>query len=848
MLRRAGPSLRHFLLQRKSSAGHSSCSREAKMSRPVQARRLEGIDKNIWVEFVKLAATYSKVNLGQGFPDFPAPDFLREALTRALSGGNHMLHQYTRAFGHPPLVKVLAQFFEKLLGRDLDPMTNVMVTVGAYQALFCCFQALVDEGDEVIIIEPFFDCYEPMVKMAGGTPVFVPLRLNPRKDGKLMSSADWQLDPAELASKFSERTKAIVLNSPNNPLGKVFSRGELGLIAELCVKHDVLCISDEVYEWLVYDGKQHIRIASLQGMWERTVIIGSAGKTFSATGWKVGWVVGPDRLLQHLRTVHQNSVYHCATIAQEAVAQGFQRELMLYGKPESYFVQLPKELQQKRDWLVQSLDGVGMKPIIPEGTYFLVADISPFKSDVPDVPNSDEPYDSRFAKWMVKNKGLAAIPLSAFYSEAHKNNYTNFIRFCFAKEEATLKAASDILQKWKQEKTSSSNQQRGGAAGSAGKMADTESGVGKRPRGAQVEDRKVDWRRWKQERKAETKKWKEIKLLKKLDKQRMRELAEQEAQKQEEQKEDRGRPHTLSVALPGSILNNAQSPALRSYLAGQIARACAIFCVDEIVVFDEHGEDVKSVEGEFEGIGKKGKACVQLARILQYLECPQYLRKSFFPKHEDLQFAGLLNPLDSPHHMRMDEDSEYREGVVLDRPTKPGRGSFVNCGMRKEVQIDKQLNPGLRVTVRLKEPQNPEAKVRKGTVVSSQHPRAVSGLYWGYSVRLASCLSAVFSECPFKEGYDLSIGTSERGSSVDQVTLPSFRHALVVFGGLEGLEAGVDVDPNLEVTDPSVLFDFYLNTCPSQGSRTIRTEEALLISLSALRPHIEEAVKTPKDT
>ncbi|NWX54238.1 KAT1 transaminase, partial [Promerops cafer] len=432
-----------------------SHSLQAKMSRPVQARRLEGKDKNIWVEFAKLAATYSKVNLGQGFPDFPAPDFLTEAFSRALSGGNHMLHQYTCAFGHPPLVKVLAQFFGKLLGRDLDPMTNVMVTVGAFQALFCCFQALVDEGDEVILIEPFFDCYEPMVKMAGGTPVFVPLRPNPPKDGKLMSSADWQLDPAELASKFNERTKAIVLNSPNNPLGKVFSRGELGLIAELCVKHDVLCISDEVYEWLVYDGKQHIRIATLQGMWDRTLTIGSAGKTFSATGWKVGWAVGPDRLLQHLRTVHQNSVYLCATIAQEAMAQGFQRELMLYGKPESYFVQLPKELQKKRDWLVQSLDSVGMKPIIPEGTYFLVADISQFKSDVPDVPNSDEPYDSRFAKWMVKNKGLAAIPLSAFYSKAHKNNYTNFIRFCFAKEEATLKAANDILQKWKEEKNSS---------------------------------------------------------------------------------------------------------------------------------------------------------------------------------------------------------------------------------------------------------------------------------------------------------------------------------------------------------------------------------------------------------
>ncbi|NXC25342.1 KAT1 transaminase, partial [Campylorhamphus procurvoides] len=426
---------------------------QAKMSRPVQARRLEGIDKNIWVDFVKLAGTYAKVNLGQGFPDFPVPDFLLEALRQAL-GGNHMLHQYTRAFGHPPLVNVLGQLFGKLLGRELDPMSNVMVTVGAYQALFCCFQAFVDEGDEVIIIEPFFDCYMPMVKMAGGTPVFVPLRPNAPKDGSLMSSADWQLDPAELASKFSERTKAIVVNSPNNPLGKVFSQGELELIAELCVKHDILCISDEVYEWLVYDGRQHIRIASLPGMWDRTVIIGSAGKTFSATGWKVGWTVGPDRLMRHLRTVHQNSIYHCATIGQEAVAQGFQRELTLYGKPDSYFVQLPRELQRKRDMLVQSLVAVGMKPIIPEGTYFLVADISEFKSEVPDVPDSDEPYDYIFTKWMMKNKGLAAIPLSAFFSETSGKNHTNFIRFCFAKEEATLKAAIDILQKWKEEKTS----------------------------------------------------------------------------------------------------------------------------------------------------------------------------------------------------------------------------------------------------------------------------------------------------------------------------------------------------------------------------------------------------------
>nr|XP_034969795.1 putative methyltransferase C9orf114 homolog isoform X2 [Zootoca vivipara] len=288
------------------------------------------------------------------------------------------------------------------------------------------------------------------------------------------------------------------------------------------------------------------------------------------------------------------------------------------------------------------------------------------------------------------------------------------------------------------------------------------------------EDRKMDWRKWKQEKKEEVKKWKELKLLRKLDKKIMQEVAEK--QKEEAKPiEDKGRNYTVSVALPGSILSNAQSAELRTYLAGQIARACVIFCVDEIVVFDEQGEDSKTVEGEFEGIKKRGQACVQLARILQYLECPQYLRKSFFPKHQDLQFA--------------------------------------------------------------------ESKTQKGVVVSSHQPRTASGLYWGYSVRLASCLSAVFAESPYKEGYDLSIGTSERGASVDQATLPPFRHALIVFGGLQGLEASVDMDLNLEVTDPSTLFDFYLNTCPGQGSRTIRTEEAILISLSALRPRIEEAVK-----
>uniref|UniRef100_A0A3B4ZH24 28S rRNA (uridine-N(3))-methyltransferase n=1 Tax=Stegastes partitus TaxID=144197 RepID=A0A3B4ZH24_9TELE len=355
----------------------------------------------------------------------------------------------------------------------------------------------------------------------------------------------------------------------------------------------------------------------------------------------------------------------------------------------------------------------------------------------------------------------------------------------------------------------------------------------------------------KAEKKEAQKQRKEAKLIKQLEKQKQQEAAEKAKLEQSQNK--KGPAYTVSVALPGSVLDNAQSPELRTYLAGQIARACVVFSIDEIVVFDEQGEDVKSVEGDFKGVGKKGQACIQLARILQYLECPQYLRKWFFPKHPDLQYAGLLNPLDSPHHMRMDEESEYREGVVLDRPPKQGKGSLVNCGMRKEVRIDKQLQSGLRVTVQLSKTQtfflfivfndlyHIVHKLCKGIVVAPHVPRTEGGLYWGYTVRLASCLSSVFTESPYKEGYDLTIGTSERGSNMDQATLSPFKHLLVVFGGLQGLEASVDTDQNLDVSDPSVLFDLYLNTCPDQGSRTIRTEEAILISMSGLRQKMSAA-------
>ncbi|XP_056288112.1 kynurenine--oxoglutarate transaminase 1-like [Pseudoliparis swirei] len=416
------------------------------MSRQLEARRTASACKNIWVECTQLAADYKAVNLGQGFPDFSPPKFVQDAFCKAVSGG-YQMHQYTRAFGHPPLVHILAKFFGRIVGHEIDPLEGVLVTVGAYQALFCAFQALIDEGDEVIIVEPFFDCYQPMVKMAGGKPVYVPLR--PKVGGSaVLSSGDWVLSAEELASKFTPRTKAIVINTPNNPLGKVYKTEELQVIADLCIKHDVLCISDEVYEWLTYDGNKHVKIASLPGMWERTVTIGSAGKTFSATGWKVGWVIGSKQTIKHMNIIHQNCVYHCPTAAQEAVARGFEREYELFGTPESYFQQLPAMLHQKRERLASCLGSVGLQPVMPEGGYFMIADISSVKVDLNDQSSEDEPNDFRFVKWLTKEKGLATIPVSAFYSPEHRREFDKYIRFCFIKEDATLNAAQDILRKW----------------------------------------------------------------------------------------------------------------------------------------------------------------------------------------------------------------------------------------------------------------------------------------------------------------------------------------------------------------------------------------------------------------
>ena len=306
------------------------------------------------------------------------------------------------------------------------------------------------------------------------------------------------------------------------------------------------------------------------------------------------------------------------------------------------------------------------------------------------------------------------------------------------------------------------------------------------------------------------------------------------------------RPKTISIALPGSIVDNCQTRELQSYVAGQVARAAAIFQIDEVIVFNDSPPTA---------IKPRWNPNVFLARILQYLETPQYLRKALFTMQKDLKYAGILNPLDTPHHMKREDITPFREGVVVNRPAKSSR-SWVNVGLRREALIDYSIPPKTRVTVKMggcREGSSladaePKPYGTRGTPVAFTAPKAEAKLYWGYQTRLATSLSAVWEECPFKAGYDVTIGTSERGDSNvldENFAIPSCKHLLVVFGGVHGLEVAVDADNKLEVPgkDARCLFDMWVNTCPFQGSGTIRTEEAILISLASLSNFIRRGIK-----
>lgn len=313
-----------------------------------------------------------------------------------------------------------------------------------------------------------------------------------------------------------------------------------------------------------------------------------------------------------------------------------------------------------------------------------------------------------------------------------------------------------------------------------------------------------------------------------------------------EDKEDLGRKWTVSIAVPASLLNNAISAEMRTYIAGQIGRAAGVFCVDEIVIYND-GECGSTVEKPYQGpeVSPK-KNMLLMARILQYLECPQYLRKYFFPVHDDLKFVGLLNPLDAPHHLRKEEVSVYREGVVLKKEGVAKRKkSFVNVGLASNALLFQVAEPLQRVTVKFRcvEKQN---CILTGDPVPSHTPRTEAGKYWGYDLRLAPSFNAVFGQSPYDDGYDLTIGVGDNGQSCDAVQMPSFQHAIIVFGGIQSVEQVLLKDDKLLVKDPRDLFDLFVNPFPVLNSTHLRTEESLLTTLSVLKPKLVKAAAPNK--
>lgn len=367
----------------------------------------------------RLALEHGAVNLSQGFPDFDGPEFVKDAVVEAVRAGHN---QYAPLAGVPALKAAIAARWEASTGKGIDAEACVTVTSGCTEAIAAAMLGLLNPGDEVILFEPFYDSYRACIAMAGATARFVTLRASgdPSKPG-------FFFDEEELRGAFTTRTRAVLLNTPHNPTGKVFTRAELELIAALCVEHDVVVICDEVYERLVYTpGLPHVSIATLPGMGERTITLSSLGKTFSLTGWKIGWAIAPPELTGAVRSAHQFLTFATSTPMQHAAAVALR-------EGEAYIAELVAQYRASRDYLAGVLAGIGFVVHPSDGTYFIMADHSPFgfKDDV------------EFCMHLTREVGVAAIPPSAFYQ--HAEHGKSLVRFAYCKKRETLEKAAARL-------------------------------------------------------------------------------------------------------------------------------------------------------------------------------------------------------------------------------------------------------------------------------------------------------------------------------------------------------------------------------------------------------------------
>ena len=377
------------------------------------SRKTEQFSESVIREMTRLALEHGAVNLSQGFPDFAAPDILKKAASEAIFAD---INQYAITWGSKNFRDAVAEKTQRFMGVDLDPEREITVVCGSTEGMMASLLAVINPGDEIVVFEPFYENYGPDAIVAGARVRYVQLRV-----------PDWTFDEKELEAAFNDHTKAIIINSPNNPTGKVFSRQELECISRLCQKWDVLAVTDEIYEHILYDGASHVSMITIDGMRERTLVVNSLSKTYSVTGWRVGYVIGPPDITVAVRKVHDFMTVGAAAPLQQAGAVAMRL-------PDAYYAELASAYQQRRDRLLEILGSAGFQCWAPEGAYYVMCDIAPwgYSSDV------------EFCRFLVTQVGVAAVPGSSFYSDPAAGRH--LIRFTFCKKDETLMQAGARLR------------------------------------------------------------------------------------------------------------------------------------------------------------------------------------------------------------------------------------------------------------------------------------------------------------------------------------------------------------------------------------------------------------------
>ena len=383
--------------------------------------RLQGFGASIFAEMTALAVSTGSINLGQGFPDYDGPTEVLQIAREQISAGNN---QYPPGIGMPDLRLAVSEHQERFWGLTYDPDSEILITMGATEALAGALLGILNDGDEVIVFEPLFDTYAGCIALSGAQ--MVPITLRPQTSGR------YEFDADELRKSITPKTRMILVNSPHNPTGSVFTLEELKTIAAVAIDNDLIVISDEVYEHLIFDNKKHIPIATLPGMFERTITISSGGKSFNTTGWKIGWACAPAPLIAATRMAKQLFTFAGGSPFQPAIAAGLRL-------PDQYFQALASDLQHKRDVLMNALDACGLQPITPEGTYFITADVRGRRSDGDGVA---------FCRELPLLAGIVAIPAAVLYDPRHESEGRHLVRFAFCKELTTISRASDQLKAW----------------------------------------------------------------------------------------------------------------------------------------------------------------------------------------------------------------------------------------------------------------------------------------------------------------------------------------------------------------------------------------------------------------